>query len=178
MELVPASRFTVHQLTDAYNQTRVDYLIPMPMTPPRLQEYITAYDLRLDASAVAVEGDQILGLCMLGLRQGRGWITRLGVLPTTRRHGVGLALMEYCIAQAAQHGAVMLYLEVIVGNTPAHTLFLRLGFREVRRLLVLRRPPGILPKTRCASRQPALGGLPGQTRWSRWPTSAMWNPCI
>lgn len=146
MELVPASRFTLQQLTDAYNQTRVDYLIPMPMTPPRLQEYIDSYDVDLDASAVAVEaGGHILGLCMLGLREELGWITRLGVLPTTRRHGTGMALTNACIEQAVQRGVQMLYLEVIIGNTPAHTLFLRLGFREVRKLLVLRRPPGPPP---------------------------------
>ena len=32
--------------------------------------------------------------------------------------------------------------EVIKHNTPAHTLFLKLGFTETRELLILRRPPG------------------------------------
>ena len=33
-------------------------------------------------------------------------------------------------------------LEVIQHNTPAHTLFLKLGFHETRELRILRRPPG------------------------------------
>jgi len=30
IKLVPASQFTIEQLTAIYNQTRVDYLLPMP----------------------------------------------------------------------------------------------------------------------------------------------------
>jgi hypothetical protein len=30
IELVPASQFTLDELTAAYNQTRVDYIVPMP----------------------------------------------------------------------------------------------------------------------------------------------------
>ena len=55
MKLVPASRFTIQELTAAYNQTRVDYLVPMPMTARRLGEYVADYDVHLDASVVALE---------------------------------------------------------------------------------------------------------------------------
>lgn len=142
MKLVPASRFTIQELTTAYNQTRVDYLVPMPMTARRLGEYIADYDVHLDASVVALEKKHIIGLCMLGLRGRSGWITRLGVLPNVRRHGLGKTMAEYCIQQAIQRRVKAISLEVIVGNTAAHQLFLNYGFQETRRLLVLRRPPG------------------------------------
>ncbi len=143
MNLVPASRYTIQQLTEAYNQTRVDYLVPMPMSAHRLMEYIQVYDVSLDDSVVAEEGGEILGLCMLGVRGAWGWATRLGVLPTCRRHGAGQALMEYVIQRAVERGCQVVYLEVIVGNVPAYRLFTKLGFRDVRELLVLRRPPGL-----------------------------------
>jgi GNAT superfamily N-acetyltransferase len=143
VQLLPASQFTIKQLTDAYNQTRVDYLVPMPMTAKRLEEYIISYDVDLNRSVMAFsEEGEMLGVCMLGLREGRAWVTRLGVMPTTRRHGAGRAMLDYCLEKAHKYGASMVYLEVIVGNAPAHTLFLRLGFREIRKLLVMRRPPG------------------------------------
>ncbi|MBN1430680.1 MAG: GNAT family N-acetyltransferase [Anaerolineae bacterium] len=145
MKLVPASQFSIQELTAAYNQTRVDYLVPMPMTARRLGEYIADYDVLLDASAVAMEKNRILGLCMLGLRGQNGWLTRLGVLPHSRRRGTGSALVEYCIQQAIRRRAKTIYLEVIVGNVPALELFLNYGFRETRRLAVLRRPPGPPP---------------------------------
>lgn len=140
--LLPASRFTIDQLTAAYNQTRVDYLVPMPMNAARLSEYVDLYDVDLDHSYVAVDGDDILGLGMLGVRRGRAWVTRLGVLPTNRRAGVGEAISRRLLASAAELHLPRVMLEVIEHNVPAHTLFLKLGFREVGKLAVLRRPPG------------------------------------
>ena len=142
LQIVPASSFSIHQLVDAYNQTRVDYLVPMPMNAARLAEYVHIYDVDLDSSWVAVAGDQILGLAMLGVRSGRTWITRLGVLPVKRRRGVGEALMRALLDAAHQLRINYTVLEVIKHNTPAHTLFLKLGFVETRELLILRRPPG------------------------------------
>jgi hypothetical protein len=83
----------------------------------------------------------MLGVNMLGLRDGRAWITRLGVIPNTRRHGVGRILMESLMQSAKNLSVDFMMLEVIKNNTPAHQLFLRLGFYEVGELLVLRRSP-------------------------------------
>ncbi|HNT53235.1 MAG TPA: GNAT family N-acetyltransferase [Anaerolineaceae bacterium] len=145
IQLVPASRFTVEQLTTLYNQTRVDYLVPMPMNAARLAEYIRTYDVDLDHSLVACQGDEVLGLAMLGVRRDRTWITRLGVLPSTRRHGTGQALMEGLLEQTARLNIKFCMLEVIKDNTPAHTLFRKMGFREIGELLVLRRSPTLPP---------------------------------
>jgi ribosomal protein S18 acetylase RimI-like enzyme len=142
VELVPASRFSFEELTAAYNQTRVDYIVPMPMNAARLRDYVHNYDIDVDASAVALAGDQILGLVMLGVRPGHTWITRLGVLPTKRRYGAGQMLMEHLISQSRRLKVDHIILEVIKGNIPAHCLFHKLGFHEVREMLVLRRPPG------------------------------------
>jgi ribosomal protein S18 acetylase RimI-like enzyme len=140
--LVAASQFSFEELTAAYNQTRVDYIVPMPMNATRLREYVHNYNVDMDASAVAVDGDQMLGLVMLGVRPRRTWITRLGVLPVKRRRGSGRVLMECLIEQSCRLKADHIVLEVIKGNTPAYCLFHKLGFRDVRELLVLRRPPG------------------------------------
>lgn len=141
MELIPAERYSFEQLTDIYNQTRVDYLVPMPMNVAKIKEYVHVYDADLFHSCVAVEDDEILGLGMVGMRQNRGWITRLGVIPNTRRKGTGRGIMEYMIDQLVQMNSYSIWLEVIKGNTPAHQLFLRLGFVETRELIVARRPP-------------------------------------
>ncbi len=142
VELVPASRFSFEELTAAYNQTRVDYIVPMPMNTARLREYVSNYDVDMDASAVALVDGQILGIAMLGVRPGHTWITRLGVLPVRRRCGAGQALMDYLIGQSYHLKVDYIILEVIQGNMPAYRLFRKLGFGDVRELLVLRRPPG------------------------------------
>jgi ribosomal protein S18 acetylase RimI-like enzyme len=150
VELVPASEFSIEELVAAYNQARVDYIVPMPMNAARLSEYIRNYDLDLELSVVAMEGDQILGLAMLGVRPGHTWITRLGVLPVKRRRGTGQLLMEHLIAQSIRLQVPYIILEVIKNNMPAHQLFLKLGFREVRELLVVRRAPTPLDGQNCS----------------------------
>jgi ribosomal protein S18 acetylase RimI-like enzyme len=141
MELVPATQFSLEELTDAYNESRVDYIVPMPMNVARLDEYIHFYDVDLSASWVAVRGQTKLGLAMLGVRDERAWITRMGVLPDGRRHGIGGALMERLMESAAERELDVIWLEVIKDNDPGHRLFLKYGFEATRELVVARRPP-------------------------------------
>lgn len=141
MDLLPASEFSLEELTAAYNRTRLDYLIPMPMNAARLQEYIILYDIDLAHSFVAVQEDQIIGLGMLGIRPGMGWGTRLGVLAEGRRHGVGNAILLALLDEARRKGLPEVWLEVIRGNKPAYELFLKHHFRETRELIVARRSP-------------------------------------
>jgi ribosomal protein S18 acetylase RimI-like enzyme len=141
IKLFPASHFSIDELAAIYNQTRVDYMVPMPMNAARLAEYISVYDVDLEHSLVAKQGDEMRGVAMLGVREDRAWITRLGVIPTTRRSGVGEALTAGLLEQAEKLGIQFDMLEVIKNNTPAHTLFLKLGFYEIGELLVLRRSP-------------------------------------
>lgn len=146
MKLVTANNFTYAELTEAYNQTRVDYMVPMPMNEARLREYARIYNVDLNHSWVAMEDDLIMGLAMLGVRHGRTWITRLGVLPFGRREGTGSALMQKLFDSSNALKAHTLWLEVIKGNTPAHALFTKFGFTQTRELIVARRPPTPLPE--------------------------------
>ncbi|MFC1997381.1 GNAT family N-acetyltransferase [Chloroflexota bacterium] len=140
--LVPASQFSIQSLTDAYNQTRVDYMVPMPLNAARLAEYIRIYDIDMERSVVAMNEEQILGINMIGLRSdNRSWITRLGVLPVNRRRGAGEGMTRYLLKMSRQVGYRRIILEVIKNNVPAHSLFNKLGFNETRELLVMRRPP-------------------------------------
>jgi len=145
IDLVPASQFTIEELVAAYNQTRVDYIVPMPMNTARLREYVRNYDIDLDRSFVVRAGDQILGLAMLGVRPGHTWVTRLGIIPTQRRCGAGQMLMEQLIAQSRRLKVSYITLDVIQNNKPAHRLFSKLGFHEIRELMVIRRPPATPP---------------------------------
>lgn len=141
----PADRFTLDQLTDLYNAGRSDYLVPMPMTTPALARYAHLYDVDFAASVVLVDGDQPVGIGMLGLRDQRAWLTRLGVTPAQRQHGAGRLIVEALLANARARGATLAQLERIDGNEAAWRLFEAAGFRERRRLLILRRPAGPAP---------------------------------
>jgi ribosomal protein S18 acetylase RimI-like enzyme len=146
--LQPANHFSLEELTEAYNQTRIDYIIPMPMNPSRLQEYITLYDIDLPLSRVALVDHRKVGLVMLGARGDQCWITRLGVLPEGRRRGIGEALMQEMIAEATQIGFKSIWLEVISGNLPAYNLFVKCQFGQTRELIVARRAPKIIHRVK------------------------------
>jgi GNAT superfamily N-acetyltransferase len=142
IEIISADRFSLQELTDLYNQTRVDYLIPMPMNADRLGEYVHDFDVDLHHSAVARSADgQVLGLSMLGLRGPIAWITRLGILPSARRTGAGSALIERMLENAGRLGTRETHLEVIKNNEPAYQLFLKKGFIETDTYLVMRHAP-------------------------------------
>lgn len=146
LNLIPARNYTIEELTEAYNHTRVDYMVPMPMNAARLQEYVDIYHVDLDKSLVATYNERIIGLGMLGLRENRSWITRLGLIANQRGNGAGQAVMEGLLANSDQLGIEKNMLEVIKGNTPAHQLFRKLGFENFRELLILRRAPGQVPE--------------------------------
>jgi ribosomal protein S18 acetylase RimI-like enzyme len=140
---VPCSQYSFVELAEIYNETRTDYIVPMPMNAKRLEQYVRWYDVDLERSMVIYDSTkERAGLGMLALRGDRAWITRLGVLPERRGKGLGLFIMESLLAHARAAGCRRVQLEVIKDNDPAHNLFLRLGFRDVRELLVIRRPPG------------------------------------
>jgi len=139
--LVPASDFTFDELVTIYNQGRIDYIVPMPMSAISLREYVRNYDVNLEKSVVAMLDGEPAGLNMLGVRPGHTWVTRLEVLPNRRRCGLGQRMMEYVIERSEQLEVPYAVLEVIKDNQPAFHLFHKLGFREARELLVIRRPP-------------------------------------
>jgi hypothetical protein len=115
----------------------------MPMNAKRMQEYVTAYDVDLEQSIVSLnDSGEETGIGMVGLRDQRAWITRLGVIPERRGHKVGQFVVERLLENARAKNVKAVQLEVIRGNEPAYRLFLKLGFHETRELLVLRRPPG------------------------------------
>ncbi len=140
--VVATSRYSFKELADIYNQTRIDYIVPMPMNARRMEEYVRDYDIELDASFVSLNTDaEPTGVGMLGIRDDRAWITRLGVIPHGRGRKTGQFLMDVMLAEAAIRKSRLVQLEVIKGNEPAYRLFSKLGFLETRELLVIRRPP-------------------------------------
>jgi ribosomal protein S18 acetylase RimI-like enzyme len=177
LEIISADHFTVQELVDLYNQTRVDYLVPMPMNVGRLAEYIQLFDIDLSLSSVArTDEGQVLGLSMLGVRPPLAWITRLGVLPAIRRSGAGDALMDSMLAHAQSLDMEETHLEVIRNNVPAHRLFLKKGFKEVDEYLVLRRAPRAVPEavpcyTTWLDREAALDALESYPRHLTWITA-------
>jgi GNAT superfamily N-acetyltransferase len=61
---------------------------------------------------------------------GTSELISMWVAPFARGHGVGEALVAAVIRQAREKGARTLALDVVEGNEPARTLYLRCGFLD------------------------------------------------
>ena len=139
LELIPAHKYAIEELVEIYNCSREGYLVPMQMTAAQLAEYIQIYDVDLEHSLVAcIEGTEA-GLGMLGVRENRSWITRLGVDEAYRGRGIGRAILRGLLERSDSLEIGKNILEVIDGNHPAQQIFLQEGFQKIRRLLILKR---------------------------------------
>ena len=132
MRLAPADSLSLDELADTFTAGYEGYLLPMHVDGATMRFFVDAWDLDLARSRVAVDEDGRVGVAMLGVRGGRGWIGGLGVVPRARRRGVGRRLMEAVLAEAPP----VVRLEVIEANEPALRLYEELGFSFVRRLEV------------------------------------------
>ncbi|MBN2045621.1 MAG: GNAT family N-acetyltransferase [Anaerolineales bacterium] len=144
VSLIAASQFTTAELTNIYNLSRIGYLIPMQMRTQELENYMRLYQINLTHSLVAVRDGNPVGLGMLAIREGRSWITRLGIYPNQRGRQIGFKLIEGLLENSDKLMIETMTLEIITDNHPAHKLFLRFNFMERRKLLIMDR--GINPK--------------------------------
>ncbi|MFN3804103.1 MAG: ribosomal protein S18-alanine N-acetyltransferase [Pyrobaculum sp.] len=65
----------------------------------------------------------------------KGHVVSVGVLPEARRLGIATAMLSRSMkAMKTYYGAVEVYLEVRVSNTPAISLYEKLGYRVVGRV--------------------------------------------
>ena len=176
----PASEVPRAAFVRALNAAYSDYYVPIFMTPRSFNEVARRESVRLECSAAAVRGKQIVGLGLLGVRGKRGWIGGMGVIPSFRGRGIGRRIMEYLLERARRLGLRDIQLEVITRNKPAFQLYRSLGFEVRRRLLVLSRESALLHPDSPASsevlirsRSPSLliddlARLPGVPRpWQR-----------
>ena len=143
INLQPVTTVNFEAFTSAFNHAYHDYHVPIVMTVPSFQKLIARENIQLDASVAAVDGDQIVGMGMLGIRGNRAWIGGMGVIPERRRQGIGRRMMAYLLEQAREHDISEVWLEVIEANTGAHALYLEMGFEQLRFLHVVEREPDV-----------------------------------
>ena len=93
-------------------------------------------DLILGGTArvvVAESGGDIVGFAVAYIAADEAEIANVAVAATVRRRGIGRALVDFVIANAADAGAVVVFLEVRESNAAASALYGARGFAEVAR---------------------------------------------
>jgi ribosomal protein S18 acetylase RimI-like enzyme len=132
VELRPASAFPFAALVELFNRAYEGYVIPFQLDERLLRFMVDTYDLDLDASRVALDGHDAVGLGNLGLRGEDAWIGGVGVVASARRRGIGEKLMGALHDEARERGVRHVWLEVIDRNESAYDLYVKLGYAVVR----------------------------------------------
>jgi ribosomal-protein-alanine N-acetyltransferase len=80
----------------------------------------------------ALDGDELIGYAGLAVMSvDEAWVQNIAVRRDHQRHGVGRALLEALVAEAARRGVRKILLEVAVDNGPAQKLYAAYGFEQV-----------------------------------------------
>ena len=136
LELLSAGELSDAELAALFTTSYEGYLVPFDVDGAAVRFMTDAFDLDREASRIAVRNGAGVGLANLGLRGTEAWIGGVGVVPSERRRGLGRLLMEGVHDEARARGATRVWLEVIVENAPAITLYEQLGYEHVRDLAV------------------------------------------
>ncbi|HEX4323741.1 MAG TPA: GNAT family N-acetyltransferase [Gaiellaceae bacterium] len=132
VELRPSSSLSLGERSELFNAAYEGYLLPFHIDEQQLAFMANAFDFDLDASRIAYRDGEPVGLGNLGVRGEDAWIGGVGVAPGARRSGIGEALMRALHEQARELGVRRVWLEVIVENTAAFTLYEKLGYQLVQ----------------------------------------------
>lgn len=119
-----------------------DYQVDMRMSREQFRQRIIRDGVLLQMSAGAFDGKRMVGFCINGLGQWQGTKTAYdagtGVIREYRGRGVGKELFAFLTPQLQDANIEQYLLEVLTTNTPAATLYRKLGFVDTRRLAVFR----------------------------------------
>jgi ribosomal protein S18 acetylase RimI-like enzyme len=128
-----ADQLDVAELADAFNRSFEHYFVPMNLTPESFAAMNRITDVRLDRSIVAYTADGTLaGVAVLAIRDGRGWVGGIGLVPEQRGKGYSRVLLQRLLDEARRAQLRQVLLEVLKENVLAQALYLGAGFRVLR----------------------------------------------
>jgi ribosomal protein S18 acetylase RimI-like enzyme len=171
VELVPASGLEEAELASLFTAVYAGYWHPIEIDTAGLRRMVATYDLDLDASLVARDGDVPVGIAVVARRDAEAWVGGMGVVPERRGAGLGEVLTRRLLENARERGATRVRLEVLEQNAPAIAIYRRLGFTEHAEVAVWRldEPPagGTATDTDVAEALERLAGEIGDVPWQR-----------
>lgn len=126
-----------------------DYQVDMRISREQFEQRLERDGVRLEASAGAFDGSQMVGFYMnaFGEWQGKqtGYDAGTGVIPAYRRQRVAEELFAFMVPRLKEVSVEQYLLEVLTDNHRAVELYRKLGFAETRRLAVFRRSEPVKP---------------------------------
>lgn len=123
--------FTYRYATEADVDAIVSIEEASMSNPWNRDNYLEAVNSDHAFIMVAADDDIIAGFAVFYLTPPESELPDIVVAESYRGKGLGKALLSQSIATLKVQGIDTIYLEVRVSNTPARTLYSRLGFEEI-----------------------------------------------
>ena len=113
-----------------HNAVSVNFKGSYPSKPDSITMANFVDVLRAGTARIAVKeiGQAVVGFCKVDIRENRGTLDYLAVLPEYRGNGYGSALMDWAMAVCRENGVAQIEVKVVDGN-PAIRLYEKYGFR-------------------------------------------------
>ncbi|MEG0381057.1 MAG: GNAT family N-acetyltransferase [Kurthia sp.] len=132
--------FDVTTMTDLWNRSFEDYIVPINMSEEDFMTRINTLNLSTKTSVIAELDDEKVGMMLYGEEEFKGektaWIGGMGVIKSMRQHGVGKEILLKTIELAKDEEVDKLFLEVIEGNERAIKLYTKMGFTLINKVSV------------------------------------------
>ncbi|NOK05305.1 MULTISPECIES: GNAT family N-acetyltransferase [Myxococcus] len=135
MQLTPASELPLRALSTLFARAFEGYFVTVPDAPGLFDARVRSEHISLEESRVARVDGEPVGLVLMARRGRESRVAGMGVAPAWRNRKLGGAMLRPLLEEARARGDTRMLLEVIEQNAPAVTLYERLGFQRVRRLV-------------------------------------------
>lgn len=139
MEIRNLKNSSIAELTNCFNASFANYMVPLQLTEEQLQQKFVNDHTVLEFSAGAYEGDTLVGFIFTGIdiRNGKkmGYNGGTGVLPEYRGRRLTAKMYDFLIPKLKKEGVKSCILEVIESNVPAIKTYENIGFKKVRELV-------------------------------------------
>ncbi|MFP2912224.1 GNAT family N-acetyltransferase, partial [Pyxidicoccus sp. 3LFB2] len=135
MELTPASDLSLRALSTLFARAFEGYFVTIPDAPLLFDARVRGEHISLAESRIARVDGEPVGLVLMARRGRVSRVAGMGLVPSHRNRKLGASLLLPLMDEARARGDTRMVLEVIEQNTPAVTLYERLGFQRMRRLV-------------------------------------------
>lgn len=119
-----------------------DYQVDLRMTQEQFGQRLARDGVQMELSAATFDDDRMIGFYINGIGEWQGKQTAYdagtGVIPGYRKRGIAKDLFEFLVPRLKEVSISQYLLEVITTNTPAVSLYRKVGFVETRQLAVFR----------------------------------------
>ncbi len=145
MTIQPLSNFPVETITNCFNKSFANYIVPLQLTTEQMKNKMINDCVDLDLSVGTSIKGELVGFILHGIGNFSGRYTAYnagtGVIPEKRGFGLTGEMYRFILPSLKNKGIEQCSLEVIENNTVALKSYQKIGFKISRKFTCFRGDP-------------------------------------